>query len=654
MLLGCGLLAGAAHGLSLESLALNLRAGRISHPLFKLEALELRLEGQGGELSLGRLELFGQQWHKARISCGRLALTGGAFRCEQGQLHLPGQAPVALSLRQEAGEWRLQLQPGPGEQWDIRQQEGGRLRLQVRQGSPRLLRLFLPREHPLATLGLLGRLEGQLDYGPEGLQGQLELKDGGFSSVDGRLAAEGLGLSLSVSGRQAKGSWQLQGRLEWHGGAFYREPVLLQGAAQSLDFSGSFAAGAWRLDQAVLNWPRVGVLRGQATGGRNGLQEAELEASGLALEPLGQALLQPLLEARGLPRTTLSGEARVLARWQQDGLAALELEPRGAGLELEGGRLSLTGLEGRLQWDRLQTRSGALRVGRLALGRLESGSFLLPLQLSPRRVALSQGVSIPFLDSELVLDHLQASLGADGQDWEGALGLSIYPVSLEALTRALDLPPMGGLLSANLPAIRYARGEASLEGALVIQVFDGYLNCTDLRLIDPFGTVPRLLADVEARHIDLGQLTQTFSFGQMTGFVDAQLSGLEISAWRPQAFKARIVSSPGSYSRRISQKAVADITALGGGGAMAAIQSSFLRFFQDFGYRRIGLSCVLENGVCRMGGIEGLDRQGAYAIVEGGGIPALTVIGYNREVHWDELVARLKAAISNSSRPVID
>ncbi|MDD3483007.1 hypothetical protein [Azovibrio restrictus] len=561
---------------------------------------------------------------------------------------------MALSLRQEAGEWWLQLRPGPGEQWDIRQQEGGRLRLQVRQGSPRLLRLFLPREHLLATLGLLGRLDGQLDYGPGGLQGQLELKDGGFSSADGRLAAEGLGLSLSVSGRQAKGGWQLQGRLVWHGGAFYREPVLLQGAAQSLDFSGSFAAGAWRLDQAVLNWPRVGAVRGWAAGDRNGFQEAELEAADLALESLGVALLQPLLEARGLPRAILSGRARVLARWQQGGLSALEFEPRGAGLELEGGRLSLEGLEGQLHWDRQQIRTGALRVGRLALGRLESGSFQLPLALRPEGVALSQRVSIPFLDSELILDHLQAGLGPDGQDWEGTLGLSIYPVSLEALTWALGLPPMGGLLSANLPAIRYARGEASLEGALVIQVFDGYLNCTDLRLIDPFGTVPRILADVEARHIDLGQLTQTFSFGQMTGYVDAELKALEISAWRPLAFKARIVSSPGSYPRRISQKAVADITALGGGGAMAAIQSSFLRFFQDFGYRRIGLSCQLENGVCRMGGIEGLDRQGAYAIVEGGGIPALTVIGYNRDVHWDELVARLKAAISNPSRPVID
>ncbi|MDR3158022.1 MAG: hypothetical protein LBU11_03220, partial [Zoogloeaceae bacterium] len=39
-----------------------------------------------------------------------------------------------------------------------------------------------------------------------------------------------------------------------------------------------------------------------------------------------------------------------------------------------------------------------------------------------------------------------------------------------------------------------------------------------------------------------------------------------------------------------------------GGGAMAAIQKSALRFFEDFGYRGIGLSCRLENGVCHMRG----------------------------------------------------
>ena len=46
-----------------------------------------------------------------------------------------------------------------------------------------------------------------------------------------------------------------------------------------------------------------------------------------------------------------------------------------------------------------------------------------------------------------------------------------------------------------------------------------------------------------------------------------------------------------------------NITALGGPGAAAAIQRSFLGFFERFGYRRIGLSCVLRGDVCAMDGL---------------------------------------------------
>ena len=63
------------------------------------------------------------------------------------------------------------------------------------------------------------------------------------------------------------------------------------------------------------------------------------------------------------------------------------------------------------------------------------------------------------------------------------------------------------------------------------------------------------------------------------------------------------------------------------------------------------MSCRLERGVCFMGGIE--DREGAYVIVEGGGIPALSVMGYNRAVDWNELVARLKRVIQENVRMVV-
>jgi hypothetical protein len=44
-------------------------------------------------------------------------------------------------------------------------------------------------------------------------------------------------------------------------------------------------------------------------------------------------------------------------------------------------------------------------------------------------------------------------------------------------------------------------------------------------------------------------------------------------------------------------------------------------------------------------------KRGFY-LVEGGGIPRIDIIGYNRRVDWQELLGRLKAA-ARSEGPVM-
>ena len=43
-----------------------------------------------------------------------------------------------------------------------------------------------------------------------------------------------------------------------------------------------------------------------------------------------------------------------------------------------------------------------------------------------------------------------------------------------------------------------------------------------------------------------------------------------------------------------------------------------------------------------MGGID--SRSGGYTLVEGSGLPRITVNGFQKQVDWSVLVARLKAA----------
>lgn len=173
-----------------------------------------------------------------------------------------------------------------------------------------------------------------------------------------------------------------------------------------------------------------------------------------------------------------------------------------------------------------------------------------------------------------------------------------------------------------------------------------------MMVLDPMGRAPSLVADLDMRNLDLNLLTGVFSFGNMQGRIDVAVHGLELFDWKPIKFDASVMSSPGNYPRRISQAAVQNISSLGGSGAAAAIQRSFLHIFEEFGYSKIGWSCSLRNGVCHMGGIASEHPAQGYVIVKGGGIPAITVIGYNRNVDWWELINRLQRITQENVKPI--
>jgi hypothetical protein len=192
-----------------------------------------------------------------------------------------------------------------------------------------------------------------------------------------------------------------------------------------------------------------------------------------------------------------------------------------------------------------------------------------------------------------------------------------------------------------------------VDGALLFNVFDGTVVATGMKLVDAFGRAPVLSGNLTMRNLDLDLLTRTFSFGNMQGRLDVDVNNLQLQNWQPVRFEARLYSSAGNYPKKISQKAVQNISSLGGAGAAAAIQRSYLSFFKNFGYDRIGWSCVLRNGVCAMGGIEG-GNLGMYEIIRGGGIPAISVMGYNRAVSWGELITRLKRVTQSNVKPIVN
>jgi hypothetical protein len=264
-----------------------------------------------------------------------------------------------------------------------------------------------------------------------------------------------------------------------------------------------------------------------------------------------------------------------------------------------------------------------------------------------RDFRLIKPARLPFFDGALLVNTLSAAqIGRDSMN--GVFDAVIEPISVAPIARAFGLPEFSGQLSGRIPGLTYQDQLLSLQGNFEADVFDGRVVASNLRVREPLGQWPRLYGDIVARNLDLKAITSTFEFGSITGRLDVDLTGLETFNWTPVAFDLVMATPKGDKSRhRISQRAVQNLSDIGGGGGgvTAALQSGALKFFDEFGYDRIGLSCRLRNDVCQMGGV-GSAKAGFY-IVKGSGLPRIDIIGNNQRVDWPRLMTQVSDALSN-------
>jgi hypothetical protein len=335
--------------------------------------------------------------------------------------------------------------------------------------------------------------------------------------------------------------------------------------------------------------------------------------------------------------------------WQStaEGPRAFAFSTQGLDLVDGEGRLGVSGLHGGLDWSATGTRP-ATRLGWRALQvyRIPNGAAQAGWRSDNGTLALSQPLDIPVLDGKLSVRSLTLDPArARGKRLETSLVLT--QVDMAALCRALGWPEFGGTIAGAVPALRYVDDRIELDGGLSLNVFDGFVAVTRMSLQQPFGDTPAFVGDVTLDRLDLGTLTGVFDFGSITGRMHGRIDDLRLVNWNPVAFKASLLADGGG---RISQQAVNNLTSVGGGAVAAGLQGAVLKLFKTFGYKRIGLSCTLAGEHCSMGGLG--DGKDSYTIVEGSGLPRLTVVGHQRDVDWPTLVRRLKSATEGNA-PVI-
>jgi hypothetical protein len=393
-------------------------------------------------------------------------------------------------------------------------------------------------------------------------------------------------------------------------------------------------SGSGRLDLA----PEVPAFSGD-------LEIAKLEFPAAYATYLANVLASSMLGDLATSGS-LGGQVSV----RDNGVVALHVVPRDLGLVDNKGRLRLAGVNGDVTWK--PADGGAASVSRLswteggAFG-LSGGAASLEFVAYGMNFALTRPAKLPVFDGAIDIENFaMGNLGAD--DMEVSFKGRVEPISMQLLARAFGWPEFSGQLAASIPSVTLRNNELRFDGNVESEVFGGTITGSNIRLQDPLGNFPQLFADVRARNLDLGLVTNTFEVGSITGKLEVDVLGLQLFGWSPVAFDARLATPRGDKSRhRISAKAVSSLSNVGGGGGgvVQALQSGVLKFFDDYSYDRLGLTCRLRDDVCLMSGIEPAGT--GYYIVKGAGIPRIDIVGNAGRVRWSQLLASIPKDTSN-------
>jgi hypothetical protein len=666
------LLACASHAASARTL--QARIDRVTTAVATLDAVQLRLE-----------------W-PADAAQGQLTLTAGTVDAPDLGYHYRNLT-WTCQLRREAGHWRcdgtLRSEKGKPLQLAIDLDEAtthaslrhGNAVLEVDRSAatPDETGIDLTRVPLLWTQALLSRawesgrfksgtLDGHLRVHvpaaqPLQVTGTLAVAGAAFETPDATMAGENLGGAFAIDYRKTSRRTQVTVDGPLRGGEFLvgNAYVALPATPVGLHVEASQDLGAgWQLP--VIAWHDGSTLVAQGSAAfdaQTNLQALDLHLHSADVSPLAARYLSGWLAVAGLADLKLTGAIDADARIGKGQLQSAKIALHGVDMADAKGRFRFDRLDGNVAFSSAAPTSSALHWNGGQVYDLDFGAASLPIASGGGDLRLGAPVSVPALGGSLRFESMtlrppMADAGADIR-----FGLTVEKLDIGRLAKAFGWPAFQGQLSGRIPNARYANERLQFDGGLTLQVFGGTVQASALAMERPFGVAPSLTADLVLDDIDLQSLTGVFDFGSITGRLAGRIDALRLVDWTATAFDAELhtVKTRG-VKQRISQRAVQNISSVGDASFASTLQSQLIGLFDDFGYSRIGISCRLENEVCTMGGLGEADTSGSeaggFTIVEGAGIPRLTVVGFHRRVDWPTLVERLAAATSGDVKPVVE
>lgn len=639
---------GAAH-----AEVVRVRVAAVEQELVQLREMELRLDESGPQrslhlvaarLTMPSVALDGQlDWRCAlqRESAESWACTGPVTLDDAAT----GKLAAQIGLRIRDGYAQLEIAHGEAHAtvqipWSAQVPVKATLGAIPVAWMDRLAKRYWPDGRPAG-----GRLGADIELAPDGTIGaRYRLSDLAFDSHDGSIAGDRLDVAGSLDVHA--GTQRLEIRGELRGGEVLVGPFYAKWPHTPIRFlldAHAGTSGAWVVRRFDWDDPGVLALHANATldpKAADPLQRLDIELDRAVLPAAADRYAATWLAAEGYGDLALSGTFGATIGFDGKGVDRVALRFDAVDARDAAGRFGVRGIDGAIDWSVRGTGPGTrLAWDAAQLYRVELAPGTLAFTSQNGVLALAGPSDIGVFGGRLVLQQLALRPRADAAERFGA-GFALVDIDLSRLSAAFGWPAFAGTLGGAVPHIGYADEVLALDGGLLLNVFDGTVNVTRMRLERPFGIAPSLAADVAISDLDLEELTGVFSFGEITGRLDGRIDALRLLDWKPVAFDASLRGDSGG---RISQRAVGSLSAVGGAGIGGGIQGMALKLFDTFGYARLGLDCRLADNVCHMDGIGRASGNG-YTIVEGSGLPRIHVVGFQHDVDWPTLVARLVAA----------
>lgn len=628
-----------------QKLALTIAKLSLPKPFNDLNLVNIRCTAftwQNKELlcEQGRAQMHSKRWQSPASSFS-FHVTEKHSLFKLADLHLAGGI-VAVDGEERGDQWRLQID--------------------AKAVDSKLIQQLLPQEHFKLKDG---KIDVKLDAsGSHALVQEFTLTAGLNSltgqTKDGRLATEALILVSTLNAKNNNGIWQWQSHVDVNGGALYVEPLYLEAAGQNivLDAQGDWDASNKRVEINSANYrhSKAGELSGSATvqykDGAS-IEKAQLSLNSDKLQDFSATYLKPFFEQTVLQGVSLAGHLKADFSINDQALTVLTATFNKLDIKDAAGRGEIQGGMGTLNWsnDEAFSQPSEFSWQQLQVRAVPIGPTKLSFLSRADSIRLLKKTQLPLLGGAIAINHFSWQAKKQ-QDPEVSFEGDVSDVSLEQLSLAFNWTPLSGTISGHIPRVEYSNKTLSLGGELVVKVFDGEVKISNLASSGLFTDFPKFHSDLEIENLDLDQLTGKFKFGGITGKLSGYVRQLYMENWQPVTFFAWLGTPENDDSRhRISQKAVKNIANIGGGGAADLLSRSFLSFFETFGYDKLGLGCYLHDGVCQLMGVEA--TESGYAIITGGGLPRIDVIGYNPRVDWNVLMERLKR-ITTSDQVIVE